>query len=597
MQHHTPRSAVETLKREHRTTSTRSLTHSPMTQDTRPKLAPRSSLQFKIGPQFTPTESTRTILDGNGHVVSPVIVPRIDRGFELDESEWVGYKRNYFTLVSSFEFADVPFASFASGRFSLVDPHSNNMNRIKYFALRLISKCDETFEEVKLVQHTAKRDKGPQFCPQDQIVVPADLPSHTIIRESANVRNNGKIAKLDTIFFFDKSKHDHRDFNISGLKNYPGDKVSKVARFERVQFASSINFKKASMATKRFILEVQLLAYTDHEDGIVVAFTQTPPLIIRGRSPSTYGGSQDGPERSLMYTMVDSNMESTLGLSQTDSFGDFETYKILKQATESLSTSFAAPPPLKKKRGPRKPKTDQPTKLKKPKTSKANDTKSKIETSNPNMLDPVLMAIDPTLNQNSDSLVDSGSLTSVPSILFPTTLTENTFLYPLAVYGDTQFSHQQLPHTSNVSQGQDTNTIQVVQATDDVGGDIDFGFNLNNSADNSFNIQRLFVTTETSYPTFKKEPSVDENQDLSPKSFLQGLDFNMDMTIDMDMDMDIDIHDELEIFRVGNLSRDDEKKRVPMVSQTTTVNPSCSSPLVNFEDIDDFPSFSLAFSF
>ena len=31
---------------------------------------------------------------------------RIDRGFDLTNNEWVGYKRNYFSVVASFSFEE-----------------------------------------------------------------------------------------------------------------------------------------------------------------------------------------------------------------------------------------------------------------------------------------------------------------------------------------------------------------------------------------------------------------------------------------------------------------------------------------------------------
>lgn len=257
---------------------------------TKKKLAPRSSLQFKIGPQFTETFVSVPILDSTNQFIQPKICPRIDRGFELIDGEWIGYKRNYFTLVSSFFFENVDFENFAGQEYHIIDPNSNHLVRIKYFAIQLVSRFAEqdSLTHINLIQHTAKRDRGPQFAPPIHPVIPSELPDHDIIREAANVRNVGKILKMDSIFYFDKDRHDDYKFNVGGLRDYPHLKIFKVARYERVQFSSSINYKKPSLNNKRFKLFVELVGYTENEEFVKLAYTETPPLIVRGRSPSNY---------------------------------------------------------------------------------------------------------------------------------------------------------------------------------------------------------------------------------------------------------------------------------------------------------------------
>ncbi|ODV59344.1 transcription factor NDT80, partial [Ascoidea rubescens DSM 1968] len=254
------------------------------------KLAPRSSLQFKVGPQFTKTWINHQVIASNGTVLNPVIFARIDRGFEKIGEEWIGYKRNYFTLVTTFKFENQDFIDFLSGNFSIY--LNNSLHQVNYFALKLISKCSEDDTYINLVQHTAKRDRGPQFAPPVYPSVPGDLPNHTVIKEAANVRNGDKIAKLDKIFYFNRNDYfSKEDLNKSStcLSNYPKDKISKVARYERIQFASSINYRKPASSNRHFKLFVQLVAYTKNDNQEhVIAFTETPPLIIRGRSPSNY---------------------------------------------------------------------------------------------------------------------------------------------------------------------------------------------------------------------------------------------------------------------------------------------------------------------
>lgn len=73
------------------------------------KVAPRSRQQFKVGPPFVTTLAHTSIYRGTTNsVVIPRIHARIDKGFDCIEGDWVGYKRNYFSLVATFELVSHP---------------------------------------------------------------------------------------------------------------------------------------------------------------------------------------------------------------------------------------------------------------------------------------------------------------------------------------------------------------------------------------------------------------------------------------------------------------------------------------------------------
>lgn len=346
------------------------------------KLAPRSTLQFKIGPHFTPTVCVKEILSSRGCTVEPILTPRIDRGFDIIDNEWVGYKRNYFTLVSSFLFQGVSFEEFAGDTYYYRDDERALPQSIKYFGLRLVARCVDDETPVNLIQHTAKRDRGPQFAPPAQAAVPARLPDHTVIREAANVRNINKISRLNEVFFFDKDEHDMREFDISGLCYYPDDRIIKVARYERVQFSLSINYKKPSLSCKRFKLIFELVGFPDEDrpdDMVVLAYRETPPLIIRGRSPSNY--SQLDANNVCQDEEVHIRSFDQQGRVFTEE--DLETFNILTEANNFMGSTQTVDPTTKKKRG-RKPKAklsevgkksilkDKPTLMKKQKTAKSS---------------------------------------------------------------------------------------------------------------------------------------------------------------------------------------------------------------------------------
>lgn len=286
------------------------------------KIAPRSTLQFKVGPPFELVDNYSTVFETS--TSEPILFqlnPRIDRGFDFIDDEWVGYKRNYFTLVSSFETPGLELDAFLNGSYSIQLHNTNAIPdvKIKYFAVKIKAKSDDDQTEISLVQHTAKRDKGPQFTPATTPLIPSELPQHQIIREASNVRNFDKMRKYDSTFFFHRDRNPE-EYDVNGIvSSYPIECIQKVARYERVQFASSINVKKPSQQNKHFRLHIILGAVTSPpsdlspyaaynsslnmcdeevlEDGTREYFVplqemQTPPLIIRGRSPSNYTSSQ-----------------------------------------------------------------------------------------------------------------------------------------------------------------------------------------------------------------------------------------------------------------------------------------------------------------
>lgn len=270
------------------------------------KVAPRSSDLFRVGPQFSETRNHQEIYcRGTDLEVIPNLEARIDRGFEVGENgTWIGYKRNYFTLVSSFNFEHFNFDRFLQNKYytyeKLKTEHGVDVERrvdINYFAIRLTPKCSDDDVSISLVQHTAKRDKGPQFPPPIYPAVPGLLPEHEVVKASCNKRNGQKIENMNKVFYFDRQNFyqnnnldEFRDDSI--LRNYPSDSISKVARFERIQFTSSIRVKASSMNSRYFTLEVGLLGIVQDENNqiqpILLSSIETPPLIIRGRSPSNY---------------------------------------------------------------------------------------------------------------------------------------------------------------------------------------------------------------------------------------------------------------------------------------------------------------------
>lgn len=258
-------------------------------QKAKKKLAPRSSLQFKVGPSFSQAAISKPIFVSSSHeIIYPELEARVDRGFDKEGKDWVGYKRNYFTLVACFHFgtAEEPDIVAQENFYIVVD---GKPKTIRNFSLRLVSRCFEDNSNVSLVQHTAKRDRGPQISPPIFPSVPGSLPNHSIIKEVANIRNGSKINHFDKFFYMDR-KNDYKNIAPdSVLCTYPrSERIAKVAKYERIQFSSADSQKRTTMSSKHCILEVQLLGQFEGGGFEVLASIETPPLVVRGRSPSNY---------------------------------------------------------------------------------------------------------------------------------------------------------------------------------------------------------------------------------------------------------------------------------------------------------------------
>lgn len=322
---------AHTLAQQHHMEMLARASQNEMMESATRKVAPRSSDLFRVGPPFGMMKQHAAVYcKANDMQVFPMLHARIDRGFEMGETgTWIGYKRNYFTLVASFNLQDFDFGRFIQNQFYTYDKSKLNGNGlhhhphhprsaqphhhphhphhahhagetrldISYFAIRLVAKCSDDDVAISLIQHTAKRDKGPQFPPPIYPALPGDLPDHETVKASCNKRNNNKIENMNKIFFFDRAQY-YGDYALDSskdhsiLRNYPSDSISKVARFERIQFTSSIRVKSTSTAARYFTLSCELLGIVEDEDSqiqpILLGSIESPPLVIRGRSPSSY---------------------------------------------------------------------------------------------------------------------------------------------------------------------------------------------------------------------------------------------------------------------------------------------------------------------
>ncbi|KAJ1962715.1 hypothetical protein GGI12_002479, partial [Dipsacomyces acuminosporus] len=179
--------------------------------------------------------------------------PQVDRGFFLTENEWTCYRRNYFQVSCAFSLiGDNGPAS--EPECPCIVAENESAHPVARFLVGISAQVANSDKKIELVQHTPKRDKGPQNTPQPQ-------PT----RASSNMYAN--------------------TISVS----------SNSACFERLQFkTATANNGKRRAAQQYYVLIVELFAECDDGSRILVAASASSPIVVRGRSPGHYA---DGSNR------------------------------------------------------------------------------------------------------------------------------------------------------------------------------------------------------------------------------------------------------------------------------------------------------------
>ncbi|KAJ2475996.1 hypothetical protein EV174_005078, partial [Coemansia sp. RSA 2320] len=179
------------------------------------------------------------------------VEPQVDRGFFVaGGSEWTCYRRNYFQVSCGVTVGSGGGGG-GGGRVVVVDAGGSGAARTASGFLVAISAQVASggsslpdSAAVQLVQHTPKRDKGPQTTPQPRAV------------------------------------------------GVGGGAVS----FERLQFkTATANNGKRRAAQQYYVLAVELLADCDDGSRCLVASAESAPIVVRGRSPGHYADSGSTP--------------------------------------------------------------------------------------------------------------------------------------------------------------------------------------------------------------------------------------------------------------------------------------------------------------
>ncbi|KAI9785305.1 MAG: hypothetical protein M1839_000322 [Geoglossum umbratile] len=249
------------------------------------QLDPSSQLALGAGTAGPPLEATlvlHRIASADGHNVQPEIHARIDKGFFLADQDWTCYRRNYFSVACSYSLRPPVVSTLFLNRNSAVPEN------IIAFAMSISAVVDGSGgKAIELVQHTPKRDKGPQGKPDRVKLSPQ--PAAAL----------GAFPGLPTV-----SNPLLSGSQVPGQQEYEqsysqqSQQQQTVANFDRIQFKSATaNNGKRRAAQQYYHLIVELYAEigghpsnTLGPDGrlVKVATRISAPMVVRGRSPGHY---------------------------------------------------------------------------------------------------------------------------------------------------------------------------------------------------------------------------------------------------------------------------------------------------------------------
>ncbi|CAO3696594.1 unnamed protein product [Umbelopsis ramanniana] len=212
-------------------------------------------MSVKGGPLFTPTKQLVELWTMDRSAGLQVHLNcRIDRGFFLADNDWTCYRRNYFQISGAFDMIQ-DMGYIEQPDLPCCIKTENGFVPVQHFLFGIGARVADSDKRIDIVQHTPKRDKGPQ-------IVPAPKP----IRPGGHLGPGGGI-------------------------NPPNHQVqlTSLVSFERLQFkTATANNGKRRAAQQYYEIVVELLAHCQNNQRYKIATCHTAPLVVRGRSPGHY---------------------------------------------------------------------------------------------------------------------------------------------------------------------------------------------------------------------------------------------------------------------------------------------------------------------
>jgi hypothetical protein len=184
----------------------------------------------------------------------------MDRGFFLADNDWTCYRRNYFQVSGAFSIHGLnnnPY--YHPDQQQCLVQVDGQFLPVSNFSMNISARVSNSDKKIELVQHTPKRDKGPQTTPTGKLIIPG-----------GNLNMS----------------------SVSGANQ-------SIVTFERIQFkTATANNGKRRAAQQYYVCLVDLYAeIEDTKQKIKIASCQSAPLVVRGRSPGHYSDNNTNHER------------------------------------------------------------------------------------------------------------------------------------------------------------------------------------------------------------------------------------------------------------------------------------------------------------
>ncbi|KAK4517356.1 aminophospholipid translocase [Mucor velutinosus] len=253
----------------------------------------------ETGPYFSSTKPFDNLYSSDKSTLLSVRVQsKMDRGFFLADNDWTCYRRNYFQVSSVFSVHGFNHYYSVNEPHVLVKDDDGALYNVQRFLLGVSARVANSEKEIELIQHTPKRDKGPQYRPKPKPITPGGNLSMSSVANNQN-----------------------------------------IVTFERVQFkTATANNGKRRAAQQYYICIIELFAETDRGQLIKIGSCQSAPLVVRGRSPGHY--ADNNQERHHPYPVNGTSTSSSSGPVGTDAPSDSAT----PSSTLSAKTEPMTPP-------------------------------------------------------------------------------------------------------------------------------------------------------------------------------------------------------------------------------------------------------------
>lgn len=227
----------------------------------------------------------------DGQIVNSHIDAKIEKGFFFSSDRvWTCYRRNYFSVQVSYSLnPHIP-----NGRLYL-NRGSKQPEQIQSIAMSLSAAVDApSGKPIELIQHTPKRDKGPQLPIKKELLSPAPpgKSQHEHAYGMAAYQHTASTASPCLPLQNDGEQSQH--FSPAGHAS-----ATHQHTFERIQFKSATaNNGKRRAQQQYYHLVVELWANIQNPRDqqptwVKVAQRVSQPVVVRGRSPSHY--QNEGP--------------------------------------------------------------------------------------------------------------------------------------------------------------------------------------------------------------------------------------------------------------------------------------------------------------